>query len=301
MNNSIKVSIAIAFSLLILSCNHSASIDDPITEHRPILDSIYAFLNELNESPGSFSGKTVGGYSEYFNRSQYLSIDSGFVLDFVYCNEANSYPVVYRRQVNEEPLDSVQQVWAKYPFEKENCVYQRGRYVSELDALLDGQGFDSLAHLEYRECFERNDLKRYRYGIDIENDIFSCVIVKPDPNGLFEFVSFRFLSGMFGLGWHSNYWNKWILTEEKFAKTLIDSVGGRFDDPVRDSLMTAIDSTNFKPMISINDSTVAVSFIAYKFKYGLFRRTEILEKQSPYKILDYKEELIASGRLPYCY
>lgn len=280
--------------------DNSFSISNPDS----IIDPISSFLIKMNDSILKLNSETFNfaarpDISDFFEISKCLSYDSAYSLDYVYINGSNPFPVVYMRNKDATPFDSLEQLYDFYSLEIENCdsLLPPGA-ISFLDAQFKGLTTSSIEN-EYQGCLNRNSERYVDFTKRRKEEAFNFVILQAEPDALFELASFRYLSESFGRKWHSLYGLKYIFTNKDTAEKTVRSLTKQSSDEIKEGLQLAIDTLVFTPKIKIEDDHVEASFICYEFGTGLFHRTDIMENKAPFSIVNVEEKLIAAGYLGY--
>ncbi len=195
----------------------------------------------------------------YFTVLTHLSIEEGYVLDYVYLYDfMGGRPIIYVRQESQEPYKNFEEYY---------------KYAEELKIEND---YDFVSLLMYGEAGA------------FENKIR----IDGTKEGFFEYVVLQMLGGQFYLWWHANYDDAIIICDPKridYVKKEIDSWGVLDLSP---EIIQQARSLDYQPIVELTDSIVNVSLIYFTKWGGFIRVTFTINREYPHTIIGVNSELL---------
>src|SRR4030042_538355 len=199
--------------------------------------------------------------NEYFNVMTNLSIEPGYVLDYVYKFEfLGGQPFLYVKAGSEKPFLSYEEYYLK-------TMYQEG--------IDDVYGIVTPLWNQQSGSFEDK------------------IRIDGSKEGFFQYVVLQVLGGQFYLSWHANY-NDWrIICETSRIDTIGEQVlNSGYQGGIPAGFAEKAKALDCKPVVELKDDTAAVSLLIFTDWGGFKRLTFTMKRDYPHTIIDYRSETL---------
>jgi hypothetical protein len=212
------------------------------------------------------TGSKMGGefdVNRYFDVLTHISMDSGYVLDYVYITDTiRGGPILYVRPAN------------KIPF----YTYEDYRLATK-DTPRQGQD---------------NSLIFLVQGTD-DTASGNKIQIDGTRQGYFEYAVLQTLSNQFYLLGSANYNDKKIICEQAELEGIWAEVEAAGLGPVAASVKETAGGLDFSPGVTFHPDIVQVTFVIFSKHTGFTRYSYYISKQYPYFVTTIKEDLLMNN------
>jgi hypothetical protein len=201
------------------------------------------------------SGKTGGEWdaNTIFSQLKHLSIEDGYVLDYVYdFNGSGGSPVLYVRPAGAAPYST----------------------------------YDQFTEAANSYTPPENDITAVWFVMGQKTGVYGNKIkIDGTREGYFEYTVLQLLGEQFYLFWHANYNDIHIVSDFVEMESLLKSLGETdFGLPVNESFKQAARKINLQPTVDINGDTVTVKLVTFTKWGGFYRLAFTISGKYPYLI-----------------
>jgi len=218
------------------------------------------FPEHLRQESGSKNG-TEFNVNEYFKALPNLSMEEGYVLDWVYYyNGSAGEPIIYVRAESQKPYTN---------------------YEEYATAMLNQEGMDEAHGIVTPLWNEQSGVFEDKIRIDGTEE------------GFFEYAVLQVAGGQFYLFWHANY-NDWeiVCAQDKLDEIIEDRTNSSFGKDMLPEVAKEARKLDCKPIIAFKDDTATVSVVVFT-KWGGFKRlTYTIKQEYPHTIIDVQTETL---------
>jgi len=218
--------------------------------------------------PGSLASNNekMGGefdVNDYFPVLKHLSMEKGYVLDYVYVNDGSGgLPILFTRAKEQAPFSI----------------------------------FDEYAAASTNVTRPENDMSLIWLVAEKQDGVFGFgnkIKVQDSNEGYFEYTALQIIGSQFYLFWHAEYNDARIVC---VAEELEDVLS----DIENDTKLAAIDG-NFKagaraldlqPVIEVSGDTVTVKVVVFSKWGGFSRYTFNIGRSSPHSVTGYNKDIL---------
>lgn len=208
------------------------------------------------------SSKTGGEFdvSEYFSVLKHLSMEKGYVLDYVYSFDGmGGGPILYVRPENQEPYKNYEE------FAKAANQFQRPENDNSLVWMVMG---------------ETSGKSGNKIKIDGTNE------------GFFEYTVLQMLGEQFYLFWHANYNDADIICEVSAIEDVIVSIENSGLEPITNGFKKDARKLNVKPIVEINGDMVTVKLVVFSKWGGFSRFSYTMYRNYPHMVIGFQDEVL---------
>ncbi len=190
----------------------------------------------------------------YFNALERLSMQPGYMLDYVYIFRGlGANPVLYNRPTTQPPFSTYQEY-----------AQALGGSTSE----------------------EQSDV--YLQHI---TDFLDQIHVEDSPEGFLQLAILTSMADQFYLVWHSLYNDSTILCVPGDAKNAMQSVQ-EFGLTPPDEILSKAQDLDYTPEVSMNGDSATVKLVTFTKWGGFIERRYNFSRQFPHRLLDFKEQTL---------
>jgi hypothetical protein len=239
-------------------------------------------------------------FMEYIYSSKHLSIDSGFVLDFIYNCGDDACPIVYLRANNVKPFDCIQELEKKYFYQESDC--KEINISKTIDSILQLSTDNKELKTKYSNfaglntsCTRLKLLNYCNFLNKIKDDCFSKLSCDGTVEGFYEIAVFKYLYDRFGLRWHSKVDQRYIIVSAFDAKQKIEHCKYMIGNETANILSKCLDSIKLNSSVIITKDTVKVKYFCFAPGKGIYSKIDVMQNKHPYKIYDSNESIIAKS------
>jgi len=212
-----------------------------------------SFPEHLLEADAVKTGKEFD-VNTYFSVLDHLSVQPGYVLDYVYdFNGSGGSPVIYARSEAQDPYLTFSQYYA-----------------------------DTIGDLTWEEWFE---VSRFEYLDHIQVD--------DTAEGFFQYVVLRKMGTQFYLVWHANYNDDWIICDRDALEELLASLAEpEFGLALSPELQDQARTLDIAPRIEIGEDAVEVRVLIFTKWGGFIEERYTIARSFPHKVIKEETETI---------
>lgn len=194
---------------------------------------------------------------EYFTILTHLSMQEGYVLDYVYWScAAKGEPVLYARKMTEKRYETFHEY-----------ELARGKFIGSREAY---RAFESL-HIDETELDFVKEFTAY------SNTFLEKVHIDETEQGYFEFVVLKLLGSQFYLWWHANYYDDVIIC----TKSALNQV---FAKNFPENVKKAAREIDVRPRIHMTQREVTVEVVVFTKWGGFYRESFLITREFPHQI-----------------
>jgi hypothetical protein len=220
----------------------------------------YEVPEHLQEENCSKNG-TEFDVNEYFTVLNNLSMENGYVIDYVYLfDHMGGHPVLYVRKDSQQPYSNYEE-------------YSDGM----LGNVSIGEVYSTVTPL-WNE----------------DSGLFEDKIhVDGSEEGFFQYIVLQVLGEQFYLWWHANY-NDWrIICEPSRIDTIVEQVlNSGYEEGIPEDFAEKARALDTLPVIEYAGDTVKVSVLIFTDWGGFKRLTFTVKRDYPHTITDYQSETL---------
>jgi len=246
----------VGICLIVASCS---SDSDNIDSFQDTVDSFSALTQHLSVPDHFLDGDFTRMESDfdvniYFTVLDHLSMEPGYVLDYVYrLDHLGGGPVIYARTSDQLPY---------------------ARYEDFLDAI---QGL-------YQPTYEPS-----WYGADY----LEHVVVDDTAEGYFQLAVLYVLGDQFYLYWHANYNDYMIVCNQDGLDAVWDSVDASFGgENVTFGLRQKARGLDLEPTVELKEDVAVVRFVTFTKWGGFSEVVYTISREFPHRIVDWEGEIL---------
>jgi len=200
---------------------------------------------------------------EYFSILPHLSMQEGYVLDYVYWHHGGgAEPVLYTRKVTE-------------------TCYETSKEYEKAGGLLIGsrenyRAFESLSV----DDIENSKNNRYflKAFITYCNAFLEKIHIDDTEQGYFEFIVLKLLGPQFYLEWHANYYDDVLICSKRALHQVLEK------NAVSDDVKEAAMDIDIRPRIHITPHEATVEVVVFTKWGGFLRERFVITREFPHTI-----------------
>lgn len=191
--------------------------------------------------------------NSYFTVLNHLSVEPGYVLDYVYLSDhLGGKPIIYARPEDQPAYTS---------------------------------------YAEYVEAIGGTEQRSYEY-LESAADYLEHIEIDDTTDGYFQFVVLLVMGDQFDLSWHGAYNDTKIVCDHNGLESALeeaDAFVSAFDDEVPADVRRAAGKINFEPRVEFLDETSAsVRFVTFT-KWGGFAEVKYtISREFPHTVTDWE-------------
>ena len=252
--------ILLGMGVMSAQSNPSGNTSEMATVFQEQIDAMRAA--QPNDLPDHFMDGTAASRQEgdfdpnvYFSIFTHVSMDPGYVLDYVYRGDhLGGNPVLYARPENQEPYEDL------------------GEFLDAMDA-------------EYQPTYVAQD-GAFEY--------LNHVVVDDTPESYLEYTALVYMGDQFYLDWHANYNDEIVIATQEGMEAALDEAGRAFghDDADVDDVREAARDLDFTPTVDIGETQVDVHFITFTKWGGFISYTLSIQREFPHEMLEWDYETL---------
>jgi hypothetical protein len=195
----------------------------------------------------------------YFAQFKHLSLENGYVLDYVYdFNGSAGSPVLYMRPAKAAPYKTIR--------EFSTAAGEFTRPENDISAVWFTAG-------------ETSGISGNKIKLDGTKE------------GYFEYTVLQLLGSQFYLFWHANYNDTEIICEKTALEAVLASIGGdSFGEPVDNGFKEKARRIDFQPMVEISGDLATVQVLVFSKWGGFSRLSFTMYKNYPHMMIGFEEE-----------
>lgn len=188
---------------------------------------------------------------QYFDVLSHLSMESNYVLDYVYCPQGiGGQPFLYVRPISAPPFGTYQELFETY---------------------------------QHRLAQDAPKNKKQVY-LQFYFDFLNYIRTDQTEEGFFELLILRMFAGKFYLYWHAGYYDVRIIPDnDSLEKLFAEDVG--IGNPISERVKCKASKLRLTPQISLNTEQVRITFVSFTKWGGFFRETYDIQKDYPHIFL----------------
>jgi hypothetical protein len=195
----------------------------------------------------------------YFTVLTHLSMEEGYVLDYVYLYDfIGGRPIIYVRQESQEPYKNFEE------------------YYQDAEELEIKDSYDFVSLIMYGEP-----------GV-FENKIR----IDGTKEGFFEYVVLQMLGGQFYLWWHANYDDAKIICDPNRIDDIVKEIRKWGVSQLSQDIIQQARGFDYEPRVEFNDDKVDVSLIFFTKWGGFIGITFTINREYPHTIIYIKTEVL---------
>lgn len=227
---------------------------------------------------------------QYFTVLKHISMEKGYVLDYVYdYRELGGEPVLYARKTTQPPYLTMSEF--KDAIRKRAHLDEVEVIQAERRALFEKTGPDA----EQARDEADGELQRRLNAIpdrEYWDYYLEHVLIDGTKEGYLQYILLYQLGGQFYLFWHACCNDNRIITDKSQLETILSTV--------RSSPFTSLEvlrakaqQIDYSPRVDIVGQKAMVSFVTFSKWGGFIRQCYTISTQSPHKVLGRTWEVLA--------
>jgi len=178
--------------------------------------------------------------NDYFPVLTHLSMNSGYVLDYLYFISGDvATPLLYTRYKDQPPY----------------TLYQE--YFSDGTSITRPENDVTLIWIS------RDKNQEVKYG--------SQIAINKSPEGYYEYTVLQLLGGQFYLFYKANQYDVRIVCQSDKVEQILGEIDGSDMTPIDETFKTAARALDLQPVVEIGEDSVTVSLVIFT-KWGGFSR-----------------------------
>jgi hypothetical protein len=151
--------------------------------------------------------------------------------------------------------------------------------------------------LKIKEKLNYEDVKQYnmaRFAKNEEGRAQNNLIPENSEEGFFQFLLFYVIGEQFALIGHSNLDQKIVLCTRQHVNAEIEKYSNYELTNLNRKQLKVLLNTDPTPIIKLNESICSITWYELEPYHGLFQKTYIIERNSPFRVKETKKNLIFS-------
>lgn len=204
--------------------------------------------------------------NEYFCVLSHLSMEPGYVLDYVYFYDFfGGRPIIYVREEDQEPFAN----YSEYEKEAEQ-------------------------NIEIEDVFDFVAFVMYGSTTALGNKIH----IDGTEEGFLEYVVLQIMGGQFYLWWHANYDDATVICNDSALEKVL-AEGMFFDPEEAEFLRPLVHDVRYEalkldvtPVVELRDDVAIVTVILFTKWGGFFRCSFTISRDYPHTIIDVDSEVV---------
>ena len=262
------LAVLLMMSITLAGCNPVTTTVKPNALSASWAQKQAAALTALDEGDFPFSltqgdSRKTGGeldVNKYFNVLTHLSMDDGYILDWVYYfNGSAGSPVLYTRPADADPFIN----------------------------------YDEFSRAANKFTRPENDLTMVWMVMGESNTVNGNRIkIDGTKEGYFEYTLLQLLGQQFYLFWHAAYNDTRIVCETAALEGIIEELKNTEFNPIDNGFIKDARKIDLQPTVQISGDTVAVSLVTFSAWVGFSRVTFTMNKTYPHEVTGYEQETL---------
>jgi hypothetical protein len=216
--------------------------------------------------PLASNGEKAGGefnVNDYFPVLKHLSMEKGYVLDYVYVNDGSGgLPILFARAKDQVPFSI----------------------------------FDEYAAASGNVTRPENDMSLIWLVEEKENGVFGFgnkIKVQDSNEGYFEYTVLQIIGSQFYLFWHANLNDARIVCVADELEDILNDIDNDSKlAKIDDSFKASARALDLQPVVELSGDTVAVKLVVFSKWGGFSRYTFNISRSSPHSVMGYNKDTL---------